>query len=565
MSYLIELLGNGLLGDLRAAFTAQLPDCPDDELEQLRAQRIASPTSLDVAMRHAMAALRENEYGEARRAFRDALTLSASPVQPALGLACVYDELGKPDECMRYLLFAHEYDPSDPAVTFAIAFCRERSGDTDGAVECYRRALAACPRLRNAFERLAAIAIRRRDLAEALRCYECLAEIEPDDVDVLMMLATLYLQANRPLDAIVQFERGLLIEPECTDSALSQTEALESEGMLEEAVSKMRSFIRKYPGIADFHVHLGDLLVRSGDDDGAIEQYKAALELHPRYLEATIKLGTQHLRKARFEDAARSFNKAVELNDRLITAYVGLGVAQHAEGRRHEASATFDLASSLEPNSTLLFAETARLALKVEHREQAAHEPARRKPPPRNDDAADLLGEQLRRHRQALALCPNHADLHYRYGLLLRQVGDFDAAVRSFRRALCVNPIYVKALVRLGLCLKEMGQAEEGLDIFRRALGLNDENIDTHYDLGLLFAQRNQFDLAVERYEHTSAIGADASFRDNVALALQNIGMIDRAAATWRSIRELGAQLDETSEQRAALLPDSGEFDPGSP
>ena len=60
-----------------------------------------------------------------------------------------------------------------------------------------------------------------------------------------------------------------------------------------------------------------------------------------------------------------------------------------------------------------------------------------------------------------------------------------------------------------------------------------------HYQLGLLFARESQFDLAVENYESTLGhLNCAGEFRHNVALALQNIGMVDRADATWRSICE---------------------------
>ena len=52
-----------------------------------------------------------------------------------------------------------------------------------------------------------------------------------------------------------------------------------------------------------------------------------------------------------------------KLTTRLLSAYVGLGVAQHAIGETDEALASFELAASVEPNSTLLFSETARLQL----------------------------------------------------------------------------------------------------------------------------------------------------------------------------------------------------------
>ncbi len=138
-------------------------------------------------------------------------------------------------------------------------------------------------------------------------------------------------------------------------------------------------------------------------------------------------------------------------------------------------------------------------------------------------------------------------------------MGEFEEAVSAFRNAIAINPAYVKAIIKLGVCLKEMGQADEAVEMFRRALSLRDDFVDVHYELGLLFAQRNQFDLAVEAFEKASdGDPRNISFRANIALALQNIGMLDRAAATWRSICELSRDFDALAPDRRALLPGEG-------
>ena len=133
----------------------------------------------------------------------------------------------------------------------------------------------------------------------------------------------------------------------------------------------------------------------------------------------------------------------------------------------------------------------------------------------------ELLVEAVRRHRQVLVAHPRRADLHYRHGMLLRQIGDFGAAAQAFRAATAINPAYVKGWIK-------------------RALDTDHKSIDLHYQLGLLFAQYNRFDLAIEGFE-ASLAGKEgaAEFRHNLALTLQNIGMVDRADATWHSICEL--------------------------
>jgi superkiller protein 3 len=532
---MLEALGRGLITSLRTAFDSQLPSVRGDQLESLRLRRALSERNFDLAMRLGTLCLREALLSEARGNFEAARQLDPSSSKPLIGLACVYDEQGQNEQALKYLLAAHGRDPGDPAILFAIALSHERRERVLEAKEGYRGALDLCPELRNARERLAALAIRDGDWALAIQQYEHLVDGGPADLDALLTLGNLYLQADRPAEAIDQYQQALFVEPE-SETPLARAEDLDQEDRLIEAIRTLEKLVQKYPGMAPFHVHLGDLYVRAGQDLKAIEQYQTAIASQPNFLEATVKLGTQHMRQGRLVDAALTFNRAVELNDRLIAAFVGLGCAQHACGRTNESLATFDLAASLEPSTTLLFSESARLHVQTERRGLCEYEEA-------GTEACGhdvLLEEVIQRHQQALLQSPLHADLHYRYGLLLRQVGRHAQAVEAFRNAVEINPNYSKAQVKLAICLKECGAVEEAIEAFQRALKIDGRFVDVHYQLGLLFAQRSQFELAAEQFEQ-AVDGDDTSiaFRANLALALQNIGMVDRAAATWRSICEL--------------------------
>jgi tetratricopeptide (TPR) repeat protein len=554
MSYLLEALGRGLLTELRSAFDNQLPALADDNTEQLSARWSASPSSFDLAMRLGMSYLGQMRLSEARRTFEAACHIPGATAQPRLGLACVHDELGQIDQAIVQLSAAQEADPRDPAISFALGFCHERLGRAAEAKAAYAQAVELCPQLRNAYERMAAIAIRERDWDTAARQYEQLAELEPGDLDILLTLGNLYLELRRPADAIAHYQQALLIEPDGPDSDPVVANQIKDEGRLVEAIQNLERLVHKYPGMAPFHVRLGDLYAQAGNDTRALEQYQTALLTQPGFLEATVKLGTQHMRQGRFIDAAVTFNRAVELNDRLITAFAGLGVAQHECGRTQEALASFDLATSLEPSSTLLYSEATRLQLQSEL--------TRRDPAALPDDggleswgADDLLDEALRRHEQALLSRPNHADLHYRYGLLLRQVGRLEEALQAFRNAVTINPSYCKALVKLGVALKEAGEADEAVKTFQQALRLNAKFVDLHYQLGLLFSQRNQFDLAVEEFEQAVAGSPkNAEFRAHLALALQSIGMVDRAAAVWHALCDLSPVNETILAAREAAL-----------
>ncbi|MFN0136071.1 MAG: tetratricopeptide repeat protein [Phycisphaerae bacterium] len=537
MSYLLETLGRGLLGQLQDAFRRHLPDC-DDLVPTLEKRVGDSPTSVDLNLRLATAKLRDMRLRDARTGFTAALQLDPQSRAAAIGLACVCDELGDLEGAQRHLRRAQQLDPEDPAIAFALGMCHERVGEPVDAEVHYQRSIDLCDTLQNAHERIAAIAVQRCNWPAAAERYRRLLAIAPENLDIGVTLATLDLHAGNFERAIEGYQRALLIEPEAAADELECVEHLETEGKLRHAIQTLESLVGKYPGVCEFRIHLGDLYVKAGEDQRAVGEYQAAIELHPGFLEAMVKLGTQHLRAGRCGDAAQTFVRAVELNDRLLTTFVGLGVAQAAAKLEREALATFDLAASLAPNSTLLLSETTRLYLQSRvdaTRADGLHDDDDDEPPVRTQE--HLLHEALRRHRDALTSHPMQSDLHYRYGMLAQQMGDFAGATQAFHAAVSITPTYTKALIKLGVSLHNEGHIAPAVEAFRRAMLLRPDDLAMHYHLALLFAQRNRFDIAIDQFDAlTEGESRQPSLQQNIGLALQNVGMVDRASATWQAI-----------------------------
>jgi len=76
--------------------------------------------------------------------------------------------------------------------------------------------------------------------------------------------------------------------------------------------------------------------------------------------------------------------------------------------------------------------------------------------------------------------------------------------------------------------------------------------VDLHYRLGCLFAERNHFELAVEHFGCcVEKNPVNPEFRANLALALQGMGLLDKAAATWRGLCELAIEAEPSAAGRA--------------
>lgn len=561
MSHVLESLGRGLLGRLDGAFTSVLGLDSDETREELQAIVDANADDLDARIRLAARMLRADEPTAALAEFRAILAIDEQHTAARIGAACALDDMGRIEDAIAEFEILYQSGAPGPAVIFCMGFCHERSGRTLEATTYYREALDACPTLRNAHERLAAIYVKTNRIAAAIKHYRELCRLDPDRTDVQLTLSTLMLRRGDGEAAIRGFGRAIANEPDNWASRDDDVSELESAGLLREAIEKLHGRIEIEPNNADARMRLGDLYSRVGNEAAATKQYSTAVEIAPDYMEAHVKLGTQHLRAGRFEEAARRFAAALELNDRLLGAYVGLGVAQHATGRSDEALASFDQARNIEPNSTLLFSEVARMQLKAaaaKESEQCLRSIVDEVDPARSRSTSgdmDLISQQIERHRQAAAQRPNHADVHYRLGLLLRNRGQVEESIACYRRAVEINPAYMKALVKLGLALREINQDKEAIEVFTRATQIHPEYVDLHYQLGLLFVQRHQFELAVERFS-AAANGnpSNVDFQANLALALQNLGLVDRAQATWQIVNDLAPVGSEHAKQAQVAL-----------
>ena len=112
--------------------------------------------------------------------------------------------------------------------------------------------------------------------------------------------------------------------------------------------------------------------------------------------------------------------------------------------------------------------------------------------------------------------------------------------MEHFLQAVEINRCYAQALVRLGITQQELGLTDEAVATFRRALDIKPEYVDVHYRLGLLHTRRDELEQAAEHMAAASETAPDRQqIRASLALSLQNMGLLDRAAATWRQLWQL--------------------------
>jgi lipopolysaccharide biosynthesis regulator YciM len=99
-----------------------------------------------------------------------------------------------------------------------------------------------------------------------------------------------------------------------------------------------------------------------------------------------------------------------------------------------------------------------------------------------------------------------------------------------------ISPAFLKAWIKLGITQQEMGLVDDAIETFRKSMDVRADCVDVHYRLGLLYTNRTEFDQAVRHMEEAAGNTDDGQIRAALALSLQNMGLMDRVAATWRGL-----------------------------
>ena len=423
-------------------------------------------------------------------------------------------------------------EPNNIMALYALGHCYERLGKEAEAVEFYQDCLKFKNYLQLPRQRLAAIYFKNGRLEKTIEEYELLKSEYPDELSTLVTLGHLYIVTGRYAKAVETFNTAILIHPDNFEAEANDIDQLIRDGQPDEALEQLEDLLEQQPERADLIMKRADVLSMLGATAESICQYEEAIRIWPGFLEATIKLGTQYLQMHADHLAAQQFNRAVEINDQIVDAYIGLAISQKSAGNVSDALGTLSLASAIQPSSSLLLAETATLQFKMGF---GANPPSHNR-----DESSDLIDAVIDTHRRQITHRPQNPELHYRLGVLLMNVGKVKDALKAFKSALDINPAYTRARNKLAVCLFEIDQRELALEQLNGYECLDKDTLELHYKTALLYCDRVKFAsslINLERYMEDNFTCTDATV--NISIVLQNLGLLDRAAATWDGLSDM--------------------------
>jgi tetratricopeptide (TPR) repeat protein len=298
------------------------------------------------------------------------------------------------------------------------------------------------------------------------------AEAQP--VVPLLALATQFLRAGRPADAIAPLQDAALLQPSNPIIQHDLGLACLEVGRVPDAIAALQRAVATNPRYADAHFRLGIALEKLGDIGGALAAYDGATKLLPSLTEAWFRAGALVYTLGHVGEAISCFRRAAATGGR--TSFGRLGKAR---------------------------------ALVIEDR---------------NQEAEQVL-------REMLVADPRNATAYDLLGTVLSELGRFEEARACFERTVAIAPLLAGSYYDLVRC-RPVTNADKGLlQAMQAALatpGLDaGQQQRLHLAIGKAAEDLGEYALAMQHFDAANSVRRGAASFDSAAFSIE----IDRLIA----------------------------------
>ncbi|GAB4181554.1 MAG: hypothetical protein Tsb002_01600 [Wenzhouxiangellaceae bacterium] len=271
------------------------------------------------------------------------------------------------------------------------------------------------------------------------------------------------------------YERMLADEPENHEVLFMMALCRQRQDQLPEASELLEKALLSNPRQALYHYSLGSVRLRRGQLQSALSAYGKATELNPNYAEAYVGQGYTQLIQGRYGEAESALRAALRADPRIPTAHVHLGVSLLEQGRHDEALQVLQEGAELNPDDAYTQTHLGRAFYQQRHYPFAAQ-----------------------CFRNALKQFADQAPLWLWLGQALVELGEDEEALQALRKSLDLGQETPEALYGLARLYLRNGQPEPALNMLQRVLRLSPQAQEVRLLAARTLRQLQRYEEALE-------------------------------------------------------------------
>jgi len=216
---------------------------------------------------------------------------------------------------------------SDASLFYEYGSLLRRMGDSEGALQSFRKAVkldSKEPRYRT---RLGGILVERGDLEEAEQQLRQAVLLNDRHAEALYFLARALVGRNNLGEASDLIKKAVEIEPDNPDFLYHQGLVFEKGLQVRNAIDSFTKSIDKGGRTADAYEHLGVNLMTENRFVEAVNAFKKAAELDPKRARLWGLVADAEQQSGDLDGAIRDFQRALTQNPNLPAVWTKLGIA----------------------------------------------------------------------------------------------------------------------------------------------------------------------------------------------------------------------------------------------
>jgi len=161
----------------------------------------------------------------------------------------------------------------------------------------------------------------------------------------------------------------------------------------------------------------------------------------------------------------------------------------------------------------------------------------------------------LESYDQAVNSNPLYADAYLNRGIVLKEVNQYEAALKSFDRVIEINPECAEAFSNRGIALQELALTELAILSYDRAIAIKPDFAEAYINRGNALRELKQFEAAVVNYEQAISLksGLDYLFSMLLFARISLCDWTNYVSDVSKLISEIGQK--EKSAPPFTLLP----------
>lgn len=292
-----------------------------------------------------------------------------------------------------------------------------------------------------------------------------------------------------------------------------------------------QTLLKENPDDKDLLARLGNVYIKSGDDEKALPVFQKIREKDSGDLEVLLTLGGIYRRIKKYDESVEVLNEALTAGAKREQVYYNLGFTYKFMERYEDAIDCFETVVTLNPTDVLAYNHLGTIY------------------EAKGDYAAAIL-----QYQKGLKIDQNHPILHLNLAKAYEHSENIEGAIHEYDAALRYKPGWGEAYADYASLLLKIGRVGDAQALGEQAISINENDARLQTILGDIYMAESDYESAEKKYSDSIKILPNhVQTLKGLATSLERQGKNVKAIETIQKARSISPNDEKLIKASASI------------